>query len=105
MKCENLNLEHNDLNVRVDASETTIAQQGMTIAQQGMSIAQQGITITGLNLKYENLNLEHNGLNVRFNASETTRRNTSALVMAFDLIKLFRSYGFSMYGWNAVTEE
>jgi uncharacterized coiled-coil protein SlyX len=91
LKYENLNLEHNDLNVRFNASETTIAQQG--------------ITITGLNLKYENLNLEHNDLNVRFNASETTRRNTSALVMAFHLIKLFRSYGLSMYDWNAVTEE
>ena len=66
--------------MRFNASETTIAQQGMTIAQQG-------ITITGLNLKYKNLNLEHNDLNVRFNASETTRRNASALVMAFDLIK------------------
>ena len=112
LKYENLNLEHNDLNVRFNASETTIAQQGMTIAQQG-------ITITGLNLKYENLDLEHNDLkvqhndlkvqhndlNVRFNASETTRQNISALVMAFDLIKLFRSYGLSMYDWNAVTVE
>jgi hypothetical protein len=25
--------------------------------------------------------------------------------MAFDLIKLFRSYDLSMYNWNAVTEE
>ena len=42
---------------------------------------------------------------MKFNASETTRRNASALVMAFDLIKLFRSYDLSMYNWNAVTEE
>ena len=110
LKYENLNLEHNDLNARFNVS---------TIAQQGMTIAQQGITITGLNLKYENLDLEHNDLkvqhndlkvqhndlNVRFNASETTRQNISALVMAFDLIKLFRSYGLSMYDWNAVTVE
>ena len=88
LKYENLNLEHNDLNVRF---KTTVSGLETTIAQQG-------ITITGLNLKYENLN-------VRFNASETTRRNASALVMAFDLIKLFRSYDLSIYDWNAVTNE
>ena len=83
---------------QLDELGTTVSGLKTTNREQETTIAQQGITITGLNLKYENLN-------VRFNASETTRRNASALVMAFDLIKLFRSYDLSMYDWNAVTNE
>jgi hypothetical protein len=77
LKYENLNLEHNDLKLQHN----------------------------DLKLQHNDLKLQHNDLNVRFNASETTRRNASALVMAFDLIKLFRSYDLSMYDWNAVTNE
>jgi hypothetical protein len=77
LKYENLNLEHNDLKLQHN----------------------------DLKLQHNDLKLQHNNLNVRFNASETTRRNASALVIAFYLIKLFRSYDLSMYDWNAVTNE
>ena len=119
--------------LQLDELGTAVSGLKTTNREQETTIAQQGITITGLNLKLENLNLEHNDLklqhndlklqhndlklqhndlklkhndlNVKFNASETTRRNASALVMAFDLIKLFRSYDLSMYNWNDVTDE
>lgn len=105
--------------LQLDELGTAVSGLKTTNREQETTIAQQGITITGLNLKLENLNLEHNDLklqhndlelkhndlNVKFNASDTTRRNASALVMAFDLIKLFRSYDLSMYNWNDVTDE
>ena len=91
--------------LQLDELGTAVSELKTTNREQETTIAQQGITVKDLNLKYENLDLKHNDLNVKFNASETTRRNASALVMAFDLIKLFRSYDLSMYNWNAVTEE
>ena len=41
----------------------------------------------------------------KFDALEMSAMNTSSLVKAFDLIKLFRSYHLTSYNWDAVTNE
>ena len=44
-------------------------------------------------------------LQARFDALEMSAMNTSSLVKACDLIKLFRSYHLTSYNWDAVTNE
>ena len=44
-------------------------------------------------------------LQARFDALEMSAMNTSSLVKACDLIKLFRSYHLISYNWDAVTNE
>ena len=91
LKYENLDLEHNDL--KVQHNDLKVQHDDLKVQHNDLKV------------QHNDLKVQHNDLNVRFNASETTRQNISALVMAFDLIKLFRSYGLSMYDWNAVTVE
>ena len=44
-------------------------------------------------------------LQTRFDALEISAMNTSSLVKAFDLIKLFCSYHMTSYNWDAVANE
>lgn len=53
----------------------------------------------------EALQARFDALQIRINALESSAVNTSSLVKAFDLIKLFRSYYLTSHNWNAVTNE
>ena len=53
----------------------------------------------------EALQARFHALQARFDALEMNAMNTSSLVKAFDLIKLFRSYHLTSYNWDAVTNE
>ena len=90
---------------QLNKGDTMLKKLKKFISKQGSEIDEMREKIRRLDANLSAEKGAREALQARFDALEMSAMNTSSLVKAFDLIKLFRSYHLTSYNWDAVTNE